>query len=167
MILSKILSPFMPYIIGGLVAAIIGLSINSWWVGKKYDDLKTESAAKLERAAANVSKLETNIEEQNASIDKFKEDVKKAKLRADKRSEDLASMRADLNETRNENESYKSRWDKAASKKPELVNRLLNRATAKRVQLFATATCRANCNKDGNKDGSDNAATETRPDSRD
>jgi len=156
---------FSKYILGASVAAIAVLSGLLWWSNSKYDTLLADSSAKIERAQANADQFEQTTNDQKATIAQLLIDQGKAEARTEFRNEQLALSQKSLDEERQKNESYKTRWSKISGKKPGLLSRLANRATHKRVQFFASATCRAGCNEDRSQDKGSKAPAETSADS--
>jgi len=166
-ITGKIAGSFGPYIIGGAVCiiALMGLSLSI--LANKYISLVSESSAKIERAQSNANQFEQTTKDQKAEIQKLLIDQAKEEVRTEYRNEQLALSQKSLDEERQKNDSYKTRWAKVANKKPGLLSRLANRATYKRVHFIASATCRAGCNEDGNTSTSGKATTETSADTPD
>lgn len=144
-IIGKFLSPFMPYLLGGSIAVIAVLSGLLWLSNSKYDTLLSDSAAKIERAQANADQFEQITKEQQTTINAMIIKQAEDRIRQQFRNEQLARSQKELDEERRKHESYMARWTKVANKKPELLARIINRATAKRVRRIAAATCRAGC----------------------
>lgn len=165
--LGKLLGPFMPYILGISIGAVAILAGLLWWSNSKYDKLMVDSAAKIERAQANANQFEQTTKDQKETIAQLFIDQGKAEERARARQTQLALSQKSLDEERQKNDSYKTRWEKVANKKPELLSRLANRATNKRVHFIASATCRAGCDEDRSQDKGSKATTETSTNSDD
>jgi hypothetical protein len=163
----KFLSPFMPYMVVGLIATSTIMTL-MWKIAESnYDDLVIESATKIERAALNVANMEKAVEKSEVTITQLLIDKVAARVKIQQQDEFAADLQMSLNEERQRNESYKTRWGTVAFKRPTLLARLANRATSARVRLFATITCRGtNCDGDGDSDSSRGAAEETGSNSR-
>jgi len=159
--LDKLLGPFMPYILGFSMGGVIILSGLLWLSNNKYDKLVGEAATKIERAESNANKFEQMTIDQKKEITNLLLDQAREEVRTEQRNQQLALSQKELDEERQRNESYKTRWTNVANKKPKLLARLANRATYKRVQFFASATCRAGCDKDRSQDQGSKAPAET------
>lgn len=164
-LMSKIIQPFAPYIIGGAACIIALLYWQNSSLSSRYDKLLTDSATKIERAQANADKLEGAVSDQKIQIEQLLIEKGENKAKSDFRNIQLAELASTLNEERLKNESYRNRWSKVSRRKPELLSRIINRATNKRVQFFAATTCRANCDPEGNNQDSGSTTTQARPDS--
>lgn len=146
--------PFIKEFMGKFgLSAILGLGLaigwGLWWVEKENNkNLLIESATKIERAEANTAKVETALEEQTAELNALIVSQAEEAIRREGRNKQLALLEQDLNEERNKNASYEKRWTNVAFKKPNLLARIINRATKRRVLKLETTTCRAGCNKD-------------------
>lgn len=159
--LGKLLGPFMPYILGISIGAVAILAGLLWWSNSKYDKLVSEAATKIERAQANAKQFEQTTIDQKATITNLLISQAEDQVRTEYRNEQLALSQKSLDEERQKNDSYKARWAKVSAKKPGLLSRVINRATNKRVQFIASATCRAGCDKDGDTDKGSKTTTET------
>lgn len=157
----KLLGPFMHYILIGSITIITILTFMLNRANVKYDNMVIEAATKIERSALNVANLEIAVAEQKASIETLLIEKGESRARIKQQNEYMAELQNSLNEERRKNESYKTRWSNVANKRPTLLARLANRATAKRVRFFSFATCRSDCNEDGNGANSSPAAEET------
>lgn len=164
-IVMKFLGPFMHYILIGAITTITILTFMLNRANVKYDNMVIEATAKITEANTNVANLEIAVEEQKASIETLLIEKGETRARIEQQNMRNAELQNSLNEERRKNESYKTRWSNVANKRPTLLARLANRATAKRVRFFASATCRANCDEDGNTEDSGGATEEARPDS--
>lgn len=160
-IIGKFLSPIMPYL---LVAWMVSIGILGFMLNRanvKYDNMVIEASTKIERAENNVRQLDETVAEQKASIETLLIEKGESRARSEQQNEYAAELQNSLNEERRKNESYKTRWSNVANARPTLLARLANRATRKRVQFFASATCRANCDEDGNNEDSGGTTEET------
>lgn len=164
-IIGKVLSPFMPYILGGSIAVIAILSGLLWLSNSKYDTLLSDSAAKIERAQANADQFEQISEDQRATINNMIVQLAEDRIRQQFRDDQLALAHRALDEERRKNDSYRNRWLKVANKKPELLANIINRATSRRVHRIAVATCRADCDQGNSKNNSNHTTTEAATDS--
>lgn len=151
----------MPYILVGFITTITILTILLDRAGKRYDALVVDASTKIERSEMNVSRLEEAVKEQRAAMDLLLLEKGKDIAKAQEKDRFLAELQQELDEERRKNESYKKRWTKISNSRPTLLARLANRATAKRVQFFATATCRTGCDPEGNPESSGNTSSET------
>ena len=135
------------FVIGAVAAIGWGMY---YMTDKAYDALLVDSAQKIERAEQNTRTVEGVLKVTNASLDQLRldrlEDYK-AKIQQDA---ERAQDRKELADLQNKLNSYRKRWANVANKKPELLARIINRATRKRVREIQATTCRTNCNTDEN-----------------
>ena len=159
---GKLMQTIMPYLLGGMAIAVMGLSFTVWYLKGEFQDLLVESADKLALSKANTEKVEAIVERQKLVISTLEEDRKLADERTEKRNDQLATTRNLLNRVRNENASYKSKWTSKLGKKYTRLTTIVNRATLKRVRRIAAITCRSDCGRDSD----DNPQPETEPEAR-
>lgn len=160
-IFGKIISPIMPYLLGGAAVAVLTLGGLYYWKSSQYDKLAVDAAAKIERATANAAQLEQAVAEQGKALSDMAEAHEKDMAATEARTAQLASLQKSLDEERRKNEDYKKRWLAISAKKPGLLSRRINDATAQWVRRLAAATCRADCDADGNQSGRRQAPPET------
>ncbi|MBL4752029.1 MAG: hypothetical protein JKY52_00305 [Flavobacteriales bacterium] len=135
------------FVIGAVAAIGWGMY---YMTDKAYDALLVDSAKKIERAEQNTRTVEGVLKATNASLDQLRLDrLEDYKLKIQQDVE-RAQDRKELADLQNKLNSYRKRWANVANKKPELLARIINRATRKRVREIQAATCRANCNPDEN-----------------
>lgn len=164
-IISKFLSPAMPYLLGGAIVAGLVLSGMLYFKGRQYDRLLAESAGKIERAESNARQMEQVAKDQQAEISRLLTAQAEQKARDEQRARQIALAQKSLDEERRKNDSYRSRWAKVANEKPGLLANRINRAADERMRRIAAATCRADCDKDGDQKNSGKTAAEARADS--
>ncbi len=165
-ITGKIMGAAGPYIIGISLGVIGLMGLSLTILTTKYINLVSDSSAKIERAQSNTTKLEQAVKDQGKEITNLLVERGKNEVRTEFRNKEMAVLQKDLDEERRKHESYKTRWANVANKKPELLARLINRATRKRVLLFSTATCRTDCDTEGNSGNSRKTTTEAGRDNK-
>ncbi len=161
LIANKLFQTILPYLLGGMVITVMGLSFTVWYLKGQYQDLLVESADKLALSKSNTERLEGVVKRQKLVITTLRGDKRFADELTDKRNQDLAETRKILNEVRNENNSYKEKWTSKLGKKFTLLTRIVNRATLKRVRRFEALTCRSDCGGDPDNQSSNETGTET------
>lgn len=148
MLLSLITSRLGGWVVGGLIAsAAIGYGL---WKDQQALQIAADASKEISIANESTLKAVTALEVTEATL----EDTKKAfndiiarnaelQLEYNQISQERDKAIADIN-------SYRTRWSNVSRNKPELLSRIINRATTKRVQLIESATCRTNCAAGGN-----------------
>ena len=166
-LLSKFLGPIIPYLLIGSIGVITGLTFLLNRANVKYDNFVMDASAKLERSASNVVTLEQLNREAEGQIASLILERGEVRVRIEQQNEYAAELLSELNEERQKNESYKTRWAKVSNGRPTLLARIANRATAARVHFFSRITCRGtSCGADGDTEDSSATTEETGSDSR-
>lgn len=133
------------------LGAIAAVGWAMWYFSDQaYDKLLVDSAKKIERAQENVVKAESALKATNDALAALKQqNLEDYKMRFE---QDMiyAADRKELQQLREKLNSYEERWANVATKKPELVARIVNRAWLKRMRKIETATCRTDCGTNKN-----------------
>ena len=136
----------------GIMFAIGAVAAIGWGMyymsDQAYDALLVDSAQKIQLAEQNTRKVEGALNVTTASLEQLRLDRLEDYKAAIKQDLERAQDRKELADLQNKLNSYRKRWANVANKKPELLARLINRATRKRVREIQATTCRANCNAD-------------------
>ncbi len=163
-VIGRVLSPIMPYLLGGAVIGGLILSGLLYWKNQQYDRLLSDSASKIERAENNTKLLNQAVVAQEKTISGLLEKQQKEQAQIAARTDQITRLQNSLNEERRQNEKFARQWEKIALARPTLLSRRVNAAIARRVQLLSTLTCRSDCDKDRDKGNSIKTPAETGPD---
>lgn len=111
----------------GLSVAFMGLSVLSYWY---YKDSQNQISILNQNNAtlkANQTQLEQSIKEQNKLIIDMKKDWEDNKKRIDELNESSSELRLEVKEL--EEKFSKHNLKKLSSKKPKLIENIINKAT--------------------------------------
>lgn len=159
--LGSKLGPPMFLVIGAAAALGWGL----WYMeAKAHDQTIKNNATQIATLEGSVKALDQALIDQKKSYAALVQEQQAQRLARVKLDFEYAAITKERDEAVNKLQSYRSRWSNVANKKPELLSRIINRATNKRVHSFNSGTCRSGCDTDRDTSSSGGASTEAGPD---
>jgi len=148
------------------VALVGSIGWGMWYMeDRAHDKTISEAAEKIAIAQTNAANLEQALRDSESSINELRISQAVAAERRKALDEDYARIQKNLADEQEKHNNYRSRWINAATKKPGLVGRVINRAWTNGMLKLEAATCRADCDEDGDTENIPGATETPKPDS--